>query len=254
MQEFVIPLFTKGRVVKKENLDSLRDFPMELSRQLLLGMSDGILCGFDMVCQQETLRIGAGALHYGGEIYLTGEENLPFTSFDEMIAVKLGIIGKIEDEDGKRIRLRFIVDRRLETEAREWELGRFSLSKGAVLRVSYKGVEDFKTPYNTLDLTHVCFAGEDGITLHPKLLKYFAEKLLEAGHKEVCDLTFSFACFNQRVVARRSILWYLACKQKRTYQELPQEEMIRQLMEIPGSMAAVAEPQKRVIRGGPSIF
>lgn len=48
MQNFAEPLFGKGRVLKKESLEALRDFPGRLAGLFYSDWQDGILYGFDI--------------------------------------------------------------------------------------------------------------------------------------------------------------------------------------------------------------
>ena len=45
MQNYAEPLFSKGRVLKKESLEALRDFPGGLAKLALAEWADGILYG-----------------------------------------------------------------------------------------------------------------------------------------------------------------------------------------------------------------
>ena len=49
MQNFAEPLFSKGRVLKRESLEALRDFPGGLAKLGLSDWTDGVLYGFDII-------------------------------------------------------------------------------------------------------------------------------------------------------------------------------------------------------------
>lgn len=79
MQDFAKPLFRKGRVLKKESLEALRDFPGGLAALGLSGWSDGILYGFDISYEAKrqteghepehgVVIITAGAVWHQGQI------------------------------------------------------------------------------------------------------------------------------------------------------------------------------------------
>ena len=48
MQNYAEPLFSKGRVLKRESLEALRDFPGGLAKLAFADWSNGVLYGFDI--------------------------------------------------------------------------------------------------------------------------------------------------------------------------------------------------------------
>ena len=59
MQNFSEPLFRKGRVLKTESLEALRDFPLHLARLGLERWADGILFGYDIHYENGSVSVGA---------------------------------------------------------------------------------------------------------------------------------------------------------------------------------------------------
>lgn len=230
MQDIKSPLFTRGRVVKKDALDNLHGFPRGLAELAFGGASDGILYGFTITYGGKGLCVSAGALKSQGEVVLVGGEALPFGHFDQLVSIKLAIGTKYSTEDFEVLPVQFIVDTRLVAQGQEWELGRFCLSEGAVLRSEYKGVRDFTTPHNTLDLIHVAYAGQDKATMSPRLMKRFGEELLHSGTLDPLDLTFGLLCMNSTLVQRDCILWYLANRLNEPWRELTNGEIYQRLV------------------------
>lgn len=254
MQNFRNPLFTKGRVLKKESLDHLYGFPKELAQLAFGTWSDGILYGFGITCREDRITVAAGALHYQGEVIVLQEDSLPFSEYEAMVSVKLCLGEKYLTQDDEVIPVEVKADTRLSPDRNELELGRFCLSRGAVLRSSYKDVEDFKTPHNTLDLTNVPYAGEDRPTLSPRLLRLFGESLLHLGAGSSLDETFGFLCMNSSVVHRSCILSYLSCRLKEPYGELSNGEIWERLVRILGRGPAKTQTKGFGGRKGPDIM
>ena len=104
MQEYKKPLFQKGRVLKKEGLDALRDFPSGLAEIFFRGWSDGILAGFDISYQKGTggkgqIIVSDGAVLYKENIIMADQEIIPFEEFDKQIIIKLYILPVLNTED-----------------------------------------------------------------------------------------------------------------------------------------------------------
>lgn len=94
MQEYRKPLFQKGRVLKKEGLEALRDFPYRFIELGMDGWADGILFGFDITYREGKdgkgeLTVSAGAVWHQGQVVLAEKEVIPFALFDCLVRVKL---------------------------------------------------------------------------------------------------------------------------------------------------------------------
>lgn len=251
MQSCKNPFFTKGRVLKKESLDSLQEYPRELAGLRWEGYSDGILFGLTLHYEEERLSISKGAIRYAGEVMLLQEEVLPFETFDQLVSVKIRMYPKSVTEDFEVIPVEFQMDTRMEVLENELELGRFCLAKGAKLRSQYTGVEDFRTAYNTLDVTQAAYAGREKATLSPALLRAVGTALLSAATLSPLDVTFAFLCLNSPVVERDSILWYLSKRLETPFQELSNEEIYEKWKEIVGEKPERGKRDKR--ENGPRV-
>lgn len=248
------PLFTKGRVVKKESLDQLEQFPREMARIFLEGYSDGILSGFDLTVQEQTLFISAGAVKYHGEVLLFREAERSFTEYGNVVIVKLCLGEMQRTEDFCVVPAEWKVDGEPPQPEREMELGRFCLSEGAVLRRKYQGVEDFKTAYNTLDFTHVLYAGEGRAAMSPRLMKQFGEELfsLESGHP--LDDPFALLCMNHAVVQRVCVERYLSRRLGEKSREYTNEEIYSRMLQVLRSGSSGERSGRRMERKGPCVM
>ena len=254
MQNNSYPLFTKGRTLKKESLDSMRDFPRDLFNTAFCEYSDGVLWGLSVSAHHEHVYISSGAIKHLGEIIVVKDEKLPFNMFEKCVSTKIFIGSKQFSKDFEIIPLEIRVDDNLSLRENEWELGRFMLSKGARLRLEYTGVSDFKTTNNTLDITNVLYAGIGKSTFSVKLLKIFAQTLLQAANPSHIDTSFAFTVLNSDVVHRELILWYIAKRLNHPFKELNNAEIYQNLVLISGnrkgeSPTHVTSPRKRPLIG-----
>lgn len=245
MQDFAKPLFRKGRVLKKESLEALRDFPDGLAALGLSGWSDGILYGFDISYEANrqteghgpehgVVNITAGAVWHQGQIVLTEAETLPFRAYDQQITVCLRLYPGSYTEDFyiRQLELRL---KNGEPGGNEMELGRFRLSKGACLRKDYRDLQDCRTTYNTLDITQVPYAGYGGVTVSPVLLRMFARMVMENVQAQDMDIQFALLCLDHPPVSRECLLRYICRRLGEPFQELSHSEIYERLVRIAGT-------------------
>lgn len=258
MQNFTEPLFCKGRVLKKESLEALRDFPGRLAKLGLAEWSDGILFGFDIAYEYEKkipgsgkIIIGAGAVWYQGQVILTETETAAFRAYEQQITVciRLYPCTLAEDFSVRPLELRF---KNGEPGNNELELGRFRLSEGARLRKDYKDLGDCRTAYNTLDITQIPYAGPGGITVPPALLRMFARMVLDDQNALETDLQFAFLCLNHPPVSRECLLRYLCRRMGEPLRELSHTEIYDRLVRIAGAGKNGVPKERR--KDGPAVF
>ena len=252
MRNGFFPLFTKGRVLKKESVEYLRDFPYELASLACEEYSDGILFGFSIKSSDDRkyINISKGALKYQGDIIIVPENAFEMTEYGDVLYVKLVIGECSETQDKKTRQMELKISRSGAKEGNEIELGRFCLNSGAVLRTQYDSFSDLRTPENTLDITRVPYAGYDAPTLHPHVMKEYAQAVL-AYSQEPTDTAFALMCLNTGVVHKSCIQWHIARKIDRRYEDYTLSALYEKLEELlPQSGVRRREKQ----RGrGPSI-
>ena len=251
MQNFSEPLFRKGRVLKTESLEALRDFPLHLARLGLERWADGILFGYDIRYENGSVSVGAGAAWHQGQVVLTEAERLPFHAFEQQVTVCLRLYPGAYTEDFyvRQVQLRL---KNGEAGRDEFELGRFRLSEGARLRKDYKDLRDCRTAYNTLDITQVPHAGPGGVTVSPHILRIFAQSVLESSSCQELDAAFALMCLSQELVARAGLLRYVARRLGEPLRELSHSEIFERLVRIAG-MGGQGMHRERA-KEGPAVF
>lgn len=273
MQNYAEPLFSKGRVLKRESLEALRDFPGSLARLGLADWSDGILFGFDIhyrignkeLEQKETgsresggresgngeVVIDAGAVWYQGQVMLTKKESIPFRAYDQQITVCLRVYPGVSTEDFyiRQLELRL---KNGEPGKAEFELGRFRLSKGARLRKDYQDLRDCRTAFNTLDITQIPYSGPGGVTVSPVLLRMFARMIMENSAAADMDVQFALLCLDRPPVSRECLLRYICRRLGEPFRELSHSEIYERLVRIAGAGGRGVGKQSR--KEGPAVF
>lgn len=227
----ISPIFTKGRVLKKESIEYLRDFPYDLASLAFENYSDGVLFGFSVSFKDGQVFISKGAVKYKDNIIVVSENVIEITEYGKFLYIKL-IIGECQETaDYKSCSIEIKIDRNKPLYENEMELGRFCLNPGATLRCKHDSFSDLRTIENTLDVTHVYYAGIGKPTLHPIILKEYARAWI-GFPVETVDLTFVIMCLNTSVIQRDSIQYYISAKNGGNYKEYELPELYLKLEEI----------------------
>ena len=257
MRNGLFPIFTKGRVLKKESIEYLRDFPYDLAALARESFSDGILFGFSVGSSDDGKRIvvSKGALKYQGDIIVVPEGAVAVQEYGELLYLRLAVGDARETEDYRTRNMEQKLDRQGagagNGAGNEIELGRFCLNSGAVLRCEYHSFGDLRTPENTLDITRVYYAGRMAPTLHPRALREYAQALLAASH-DPAEIAFALMCMNAGVVHKGSIQWHIAKKTERPYEEYTLPALYDKLVELLPQHGPMGRRERQRGRG-PSI-
>jgi hypothetical protein len=231
MRNGIFPIYTKGRVLKKESIEYLRDFPYELASLAWENYCDGILFGFNISLEDKNIIVSRGALKYQGNITIVPENTIMLTKYEQILYIKL-VIGDYRDTADYKTCLMEVKADRYEAQAEnEIELGRFCLNPGAKLRGIYDSFIDLRTPENTLDLTHLSYAGQGTPTFHPRVLQEYARELM-AFSTDPLDMSFALLCLNTNLVHKNSIQWYIAKKCNSLYEEYPLGALYEKLLQM----------------------
>ncbi|MGC5327310.1 DNA and RNA helicase [Brevibacillus sp. SYSU BS000544] len=205
------PHFLKGRILKKEMLENLRDYPRDFTEILFQDFSDGIITGADVLVGDDSLTITKGIVKHQGRIYILANEcQLCYTNSGKETLLKIRFKEEQSTSDYTYYETEIALDERVQIHTNEMELARFKLKEGAQLRSQYQSFGDLATEFNTLQLIHVEYAGYERSTLHPAILRYFATEALQAGASHPYDISFAMQCMQQGTVDRQLILYYVS--------------------------------------------
>lgn len=227
------PQFQRGRILKTEMLTHLRDYPRQLLDIHYQDYSDGIIAGADILVNEHHLSITRGIVKHLGRLYVLDHDiRLPYETTGKETVLKIRFKEKKLDMDFITYETDLVLDENTEIAEDELELSRFKLKKGARLRADYESFADFATEYNTLNLINIPYAGTGESTLHPTIMRYFAQEVLQSGSTVAYDTMMAMLCMNDGTVKRQVILHYLANRLGAGYRELTNEQIHRYLLQI----------------------
>ena len=142
MFQNIYPVFEPKRLLKKEMLENLRDFPRSLFGLQYQNYSDGILYGCDITGTETGMILLPGILCYKGVPYFL-ERPYPVTCKAEgkMAYVKVHFWDKTIGSGGEEYLSQIIVDEQEPDAEQELELARFKLQAGARLLIIAEDIE-----------------------------------------------------------------------------------------------------------------
>ncbi len=82
-------------------------------------------------------------------------------------------------------------------EVGEFEVCRYKLQRGAVLRAEHENFEDMETEYDTLNYIHASWGGLRGKAMAPMVTRRFAMEILETEGCKAEDIMFAYFCLSQ---------------------------------------------------------
>lgn len=233
--ENIIPLFEKGRILKKELLDNLRDFPRNTVQILLSGYSDGIVAGFGIRYENGHIFVSSGLLKHDGLLYLLNQEILlPCSILGQDCSVRFSVRETEHRADCMVENFQIGIVEKSWLQYGDYTLGDFHLKEGAVLRTcdAYRDFQDAGTLINTLNLIDVKYAGKENSTMAPVLLRYYAGEVLKAGSRTSLDEAFCLLCLNSQLMEKDTMLQYLAAQGRCLPESADNRELYNQLLAV----------------------
>ncbi|MGG4450234.1 DNA and RNA helicase [Brevibacillus porteri] len=233
MFSHLYPNFHKGRILKREMLENLRDYPRHFVDLYFQDYTDGIISGVDVSIGEGTLTVGRGIVKHQGRIYLFDrEERVPYEATGTETVLKIRFHEETSLTDYYVYETSFVLDQEIESRQDEKELGRFKLKQGARLRGDYQDLADMATEFNTWNIVHVEHAGRNEPTLAPFILRYFANEMLKTVTNHPYDLAFAMQCLNADRVERGLILHYIGNRMGTGYREYTNLQILKYLARI----------------------
>ena len=237
MQEIKYPFFKKGRILKIEMLENLRDYPRDILDVYNEYLSDGIICGLMPKVDKDMITFSKGIVKYNGELYvINAPTSITYGETEVEVIIKLNFHDELRDNDYKTQYINIEIDPNLEIQDNQIELGRFKLKRGAYLRSEYQDLYDFTTEYNTINIVNVLYSGYGRPTLSNMILKYFAKEALSTRTQNHMDVTFSMLCLNSSRIEREVIYNYVSFKLNEEIVELGNEKLHSKLVKILGNI------------------
>ncbi|OPH46693.1 DNA and RNA helicase [Paenibacillus ferrarius] len=248
----VYPNFTKGRILKGDMLESLRDVPRRFTELSTEAYSEGIVAGAEVRITAEQLVVSRGLVKFGSRIYaLEQDYSLPYQANGRETVLKIRFGEAVEQSDFTLYKADIVLDHEVSLRGNELELGRFKLKEGAKLRSDYQSFADFATEYNTWNRLHIPYSAVGQSSLSPQLTRYYGAELLSAGSTNAYDIAFAMQCLNQNTVNRELILRYIGSRLGMEYKAYDNVQIHKYLTRIleEAQLGTRARPDLR--SGGP---
>ncbi len=227
------PHFQKGRILKREMLENLRDYPREFLDLYFQDYSNGIIAGVHIIVADSQLIITKGIIKHNGRLYmLHSSYELPYEATGHEMILKVRFPEAVNNLDYTHYTTEIILDDSVDLAQNELELARFKLKLGAKLRSQHIDFLDFATEYNTVNYHHCQYAGIQKSTYHPLILQYFARELLKYRPTNPYDIAFALECLNQERVQRDAIDFYICNRLELDYQTLSNSQIHKYLNRI----------------------
>ncbi len=205
------PHFQKGRILKREMLENLRDYPRDFLDLYFKDYSNGIITGVNVLVAETSLIITQGIVKYNDHLYiLHSDYELPYHATGHETMLKIRFADEVNELDFTSFTTQIILDDSGELAENELELGRFKLKPGARLRSKHVDFHDLATEYNTVNFIHCQYAGVQKSTSHPIILQFFARELLKNRPSNAYDIAFALECLNHDRVQRDVIDFYVS--------------------------------------------
>ncbi len=154
------PHFQKGRILKREMLENLRDYPRDFLDLYFKDYSNGIITGVNVLVAETSLIITQGIVKYNDHLYiLHSDYELPYYATGHETMVKIKFAEEVNELDFTSFTTQIVLDDSVKMAKNELELGRFKLKPGARLRSQHVDFHDLATEYNTVNFIHCQYAG-----------------------------------------------------------------------------------------------
>jgi len=228
------PLFERGRLLKIEMLEALRDFPRDLLEIYFKDSPKGILTGCEIKTEKHHLVIEPGIILYNNLLFILKEPyEVPYLSNNRLTLLKVRCLDTEQEKDFKRSISQIYLDYQCECKENEIELCRFKLKEGARLRSNYVDFQDLSTEYDTVNRLYVPYIKGNLLTFTPEILSYYVKELLNCQNLDPIDIQFCYLILqNEGVIAWHVVEAYLKMKGERVLEPVSKEQAYGTLSRI----------------------
>ena len=230
------PIFKRGELIDKKELDLLRDNPEEMLKLMYMDRKNGKIKGFEIISDTEKreVKIMRGIVKYRETLYKMSEDYIfSMPEVENKYILKLRLMSDMEDKKYYIRRGEFILTEEEKILDNEIEITRFITRTGAELRNDYKDFKDLRRDFNLLEIINVKYSSrnEKG-TLHPKILKLWGMEASKKENLDIFDINFYNICLQQDIIEREIIIAYINRKLKNNKEDYTNEEIYKNLLKI----------------------
>jgi len=236
MFENKYPIFKRGELIDKKELDLLRDNPEEMLKLMYMDRKNGIIKGFEIISDTEKreVKITRGIVKYGENLYKMSEDYIfSMPEVENKYILKLRLMSDMEDKKYYIRRGEFILTEEEKILDNEIEITRFITRTGAELRNDYKNFKDLRRDFNLMEIINTKYSSAHKWgTFHPHVLKLWGKEVSKKENLDIFDINFYVTCLQQDVIERDVITSYINVKLNLTDENYTNEQMFRHLLTI----------------------
>lgn len=247
----IYPLFERKRLLKKEMLEILRDYPRDIFRILYQDYNNGILAGCELETTGEGLVIHPGIIYYNKIPYiLENNWKISYEATGKLSYLKVKFSDKTAGIGQDEYLSQIYWDDKEPDNSYEIELARFKLQPGARLRDNYTDFFDFNTEFDTINRIYSPFASTRKQSIYPPILKYFSEALIQHPIQNQWDFPFCLDCMKlQTAMPYEEIRTYLNIRLDQKVKEYSNKEIYDGLSYILSEAGGKKDSRHRNDRG-----
>lgn len=227
------PIFASGVVLKANMLEIASMYPRHMMDIMYSKYSDGILSGVEIsVEDRTTIRLSRGIIKLQGNIYYMEEDKfIKVQPNMDTQYLKIRVKEKEIQADMEKLETEYVIDTQM-AEENEFEICRFVLNEGAILRTDYTDLRDYATMHNTINILETKYSAIGKPTLNPKLLLEYGRKIYGCNSNNVDDVVFATECIKEENIKRELIENYISKRLGDSKREYSNQEIYRKLIEI----------------------
>ena len=230
------PIFKRGELIDKKELDLLRDNPEEMLKLMYMDRKNGIIKGFEIISDTEKreVKIMRGIVKYRETLYKMSEDYIfSMPEVENKYILKLRLMSDIEDKKYYIRRGEFILTEEEKILDNEIEITRFITRTGAELRNDYKNFKDLRRDFNLLEIINVKYSSKNkNGTLYPKILQLWGIEASKKENLDIFDINFYNICLQQDIIEREIIIAYINRKLRNNKEDYTNEEIYKNLLKI----------------------
>ena len=197
--EFLYPNFERYSILKKELLNSVRDYSLEYLKVKYDKYTKGIIIGFDLkVIEDNFIEISKGIAKFEDFIFIADKKaKIKYNQSNKFKSLKIVLEKDTKIRDYDRYILSYKLDEDLKLHTNEIEICRFKLMEGFDLRDNHKSFEDIQTEFDTINYLNSTWAGIEREWINPYILKRFANEAMDSNLENMEDIAFCYTCLNE---------------------------------------------------------
>ncbi len=252
----IYPLFERKRVLKKEMLENIRDYPRDILRIFYQDYSDGILTGCGLEVRDGVLVIRPGIVYFKKIFYVLEEAfEAPYEPTGTTVYVKIDFMDRVRGSEQEEYLSQVVLGGEEADSSHEMELARFKLQHGARLRNAYTDFFDYNTEFDTVNIIHVPYAAPGKSSICPQIMKTFAQELMRHPLQSPWDYPFCMNCLHAYgAMPYEEVRDYLRARTKQDDREYDNGEIYRMLERILKETSGREGANQKADQGGRGLL